>query len=75
MLRKPTSERLSRSSDGVFALLIKVLVLEVCRSSVAGARGASADQGLAMCHTLLTPFPVVSPGFLSFAQPYNGLPL
>src|SRR4051812_35575159 len=31
--------------------------------------------GFAVCHILLTPSPVLSPGFASFDQLYKGLPL
>jgi hypothetical protein len=31
--------------------------------------------GFAMCQTLFTPSPVMSPGLVSLAQVYSGLPL
>src|ERR1035437_2099306 len=46
-----------------------------CRFMIALARPVQSNQGLATCHTLLNPSPVLSPGLLSLNQKYSGLPL
>ena len=69
----------SRSGCGSGGSVGGVAVMRVMGRATRGAIPQACDvghrQSLAVCHTLFTLSPVLSPGFASFAHVYSGLPL